>query len=172
MTDKELGKRLAELRDEFGRMCIGRLCKDCELHPIVREGCTCADAYIWKKMMAETCWTLDGCPAAQKKEAAAAAPLAEKEQPLPKWVKEGAWVFHNGCHLGKIEGFEKVPEDGSTPPTTYVIVTSYDTHNKLLFTRLPKQIQPIRFRPYTFEEAKDLTEVTYAQTTCGMHSGV
>lgn len=75
---------------------------------------------------------------------------------LPAWCKEGAWVFHNGCNLGKIEGFEVLPKDGSTPPTIYVLVTSYNTHNRFIFTRLPKQIQPVRFRKHTFEEAKAL----------------
>jgi hypothetical protein len=75
---------------------------------------------------------------------------------LPAWCKVGQWVFHNGCHLVKIEGFETVSEDGSTSTTTYVVLRSYDTHNELPFTRLLKQIQPVRFRGYSFEEAKGL----------------
>lgn len=75
---------------------------------------------------------------------------------LPKWCKEGQWVFYNGSLLGKIEGFETVSEDGSTSTTTYVALRPYDKHNEIPFTRLLQQIQPVRFREYSFEEAKGL----------------
>lgn len=75
---------------------------------------------------------------------------------LPAWCKVGQWVFHNDCLLGKIEGFTNVSEDRGTTPTIYIVVKSHDTHNKLPFARLPEQIQPVRFRPYKYEEAKAL----------------
>lgn len=86
---------------------------------------------------------------------------------LPKWCKKGQWVFYNGCLLARIEGFEKVDKYGSTPPTTYVLLESYDTdttHGEP-FPRLPKQIKPVKFRPYTFEEAKGLLGKTM-ETSC------
>ena len=76
---------------------------------------------------------------------------------LPAWCKEGQWVFYDGYLLGKIEGFEKVSEDESAPPTICaVLIKSYGPNGELLVTRLPKQIIPVKFRPYTYDEAVKL----------------
>jgi hypothetical protein len=52
MTDKELEKRLAELRIDFGAMCAARECDGCEMRPFARRG-ICAYAWVWKKMKEE-----------------------------------------------------------------------------------------------------------------------
>ncbi len=82
----------------------------------------------------------------------------------PAWRKEGSWVFYDGYLLARIEGFEKVLEDGSTTPTTYVVLKSYDTSSSLTFTRLPKSLKPVKFRPYRFDEAEKLLGKTIAKS--------
>jgi hypothetical protein len=67
MTDKALARRLAELGDAFHEMCMSRDCEGCEMNAFAHEG-VCCHAWILKRLRAETCGTLDGCPAAQMRE--------------------------------------------------------------------------------------------------------
>jgi hypothetical protein len=151
MTDMQLAKRLAELRTEFGRMCLAHDCKDCELDPIAKEfgGSTCLPMYIWKKMMAE-------------EEAAAApneSPKAKEEDKLPKWCKVGQWVLINNT-LCKIS---EVNDDPYSP------FTVKDVYGKCMFAH-PRVICPVRFRSYTYEEAKGLLGKTMECERNGKHS--
>ena len=149
MTDKELAKRLAELGEAFHEMCMSRnCCEGCEMEAFGPEG-VCSYAWVWKLLRAETCGKQDGCPAAQKEEAVMAAPLAEKVK-LPKWCKVGQWVMAEWVITGdgKILKIDCITDD----------LVSVRSPNGLAYcTSTPDlTFKPVRFRPYTYEEAKGL----------------
>jgi hypothetical protein len=138
MTDKELEKRLAELRIDFGAMCAARECDGCEMRPFARRG-ICAYAWVWKKMKEEE---------ARTKAAAASAKPATADKmeavQMPKWCKVGQWVMTEDGSVGEITGvngkYLSILEPGE------------DDWCGIIYTR----VKPIRFRPYSYEEAKSL----------------
>lgn len=148
MTDNELAKRMAELCDDFREMCQARDCEGCEVEVFAKEG-VCAHAWMWKRLRAETCGKQDTCPAAQKEKAAAAAPNespeAKEEAKHPKWCKVGQWVLINDtlCKIDEVNG------------DTYYPFTVKDVRGVCMFAH-PRVMYPVRFRPYTYEEAKGL----------------
>jgi hypothetical protein len=162
MTDKELAKRMSELCDAFKEMCQARDCEGCEMEAYAKEG-VCCHAWIWKRLRAETCGTMDVCPAAQKEAEAAAAPnespKAKEEDKLPKWCKVGQWVLINNT-LCKIS---EVNDDPYSP------FTVKDVYGKCMFAH-PRVICPVRFRSYTYEEAKGLLGKTMECERNGKHS--
>lgn len=162
MTDKEFAKRLAGLSDAFYEMCINRDCRGCEMEAFSVEG-VCAHAWVWKRLReeevrAETCGTLDSCPAAQKEEEAARvrsysneeaeaaapneSPKAKEEVKLPKWVKEGQWVMTPSGSVAQIRDIG--------------MISATVQFRDCILDFLIDDLKPIRFRAYSFEEAKGL----------------
>ena len=139
---------IEKIGTEFNNFCYEQHCDKCRYNALSTMH-HCATAFVFE-------WLAKYDYLKERPETETATDNSLVPTPLPKWCKIGQWVFHSGCLLGKIEGFTNVSEDGGTTPTIYIVVKSHDTHNKLPFTRLPKQIQPVRFRPYKYEEAKAL----------------
>jgi hypothetical protein len=148
MTDKQLAKRMSKLREAFHVMCFTRNCEGCELLPIAKEfGCdSCADVWIWKKMKEEEEAQVR-CNSSEKAVADAPneSPEAKEEAKLPKWCKVGAWVLMNNTLYKIVE-----VDSGHYNP-----LTVKDIHGGYSFAH-PNIVCPVRFRPYTYGEAKGL----------------
>lgn len=76
-----------------------------------------------------------------------------KDTNPPAWAKVGQWVIDNEKQIGIITR--------STSPTlSWVTVTIKKDGNDDFFDISVRDLKPIRFRPYTYEEAKSLTGKT------------
>lgn len=128
----------------------GETCDRCIFKVGGCVGCKCSVGNVLKRLADEGFLSID------ENVDAKGTPPAKGPKPLPAWCEKGAWVLYDDYLLATIKGFETVFEDGSTTPTTYVVLRSHAPRTKLPFSRLLKQIQPVRFREYSFEEAKGL----------------
>jgi hypothetical protein len=145
MTDKQLAKRIAELGEEFIDMCKSRHCWNCEMKAFAPE-CACAHVWIMKRMKEEEVAQVR-CNSSEKAVAAAPneSPKAKEEAKLPKWCKVGAWVLMNNTLYKIVE-----VDSGHYNP-----LTVKDIHGGYSFAH-PNIVYPVRFRPYTYVEAKGL----------------
>jgi hypothetical protein len=66
------------------------------------------------------------------------------EDELPAWCKVGQWVMDNDTMLWKITGFDKD------------LINTISAHNTLGFKCHWRDVKPVKFRPYTYDEAENL----------------
>lgn len=197
MTDKELANRLAELSDAFHDMCINRDCRGCEMEAFADEG-VCLSAWILKRMKEEEVlgWleevrrysdeeagtaTPNESPKAKEEvdtnlptsaKRSDTPPTADKMEAvqLPAWCKVGQWIISKAqfkirqsveaCFLKQIDD---VDLDG------HIL---FKTRTGERDSDYWKEFVPVRFRQYSFEEAKGLIgktlEVPEQDGFCGI----